>query len=338
VSDSTIFQSLITTFVAEDFSDASGSTPPTGWTVDVIEGDPSIDQWRFDNPGNRTFPSFLVDPAAVFDSDAISNNDQPENVALISPVFDASTATQLFLKLDQQYLGLLDPDYGSQGSIEVYDGKQWQPIVTQLSDVVGTTRFDISKIAAGVGNAQVRFRWTGNWSYYWALDNVEVLDALTPGVTISGNPQVSEDNVPDTRNFQFVLNSKPTSDVTLNFTVDPAQLQPISSLTFTPDNWNVLQTARVDAVADGIVEGNEQTSPIHINATSDDIAYSNLVIDDSIAAITDNAVPGFLSYRTVEKTRTDAEQLAIDNPGLASWLDIGDSYDKITSGGAVDMI
>ena len=325
---------LVDTFIDEDFADAGDSTPPPGWKTEIIEGDPVDDQWRFNNPKPRSLPNTITQPAAIFDSDFLSDNDQKENVALESPIFDASAKSQVFLEFNQKYVGITDPDYGSEAFVEGYNGTEWKPVADQVDDVTGVTRIDISKEAAGVQNAQVRFRYTGNWSQYWAIDNVKVVDALTPGITVLGNPQVSEDNVPDPRNFQFVLDSKPTADVTLNFTVDQQQLQSIASLTFTPDNWNVPQTAKVVAVADGIDEGNEQTSPIQIAATSSDSDYSDLKIPDAIASITDNAIPGFLSYRTVEKTRADVEKLAVNNPDIASWIDIGDSYDKLTPGGA----
>jgi hypothetical protein len=45
-------------------------------------------------------------------------------------------------------------------------------------------------------------------------------------------------------------------------------------------------------------------------------------------------IPGFPSYRTVEETFRDLEQLAANNSGIAKWLDIGDSFDKTTPGGA----
>jgi carboxypeptidase T len=44
-------------------------------------------------------------------------------------------------------------------------------------------------------------------------------------------------------------------------------------------------------------------------------------------------IPGYPCYRTVEETYADLAQLAADHPGLASWIDIGDSWDKITPGG-----
>lgn len=322
-----------TTFLDENFSTASGSTPPAGWQTVVIEGDPAIDQWRFDNPGNRPLPSPIASPAAIFDSDNLSNNDKKENVAFVSPVFNTSGKSQLFLQFDQKYLGITDPDYGSEAFVEVYDGSKWQTVADETQDTTGTTRLDISQIA-GSANAQVRFRYTGNWSQYWAIDNVKVVDVLTPGITQTADPQVSEDNVPDTRNFQFSLNSKPTANVTIKFSVDEKQLKPIKSLTFTPSNWNQAQTATVEAVADGIAEGEDQKSPIKISVTSADPNYSGLNVKNAIATITDHTIPGFPSYRTVEKTLSDIKSLANNNTAIANLRDIGDSYDKLTPGGA----
>jgi carboxypeptidase T len=44
--------------------------------------------------------------------------------------------------------------------------------------------------------------------------------------------------------------------------------------------------------------------------------------------------PGYPCYRTVEETYSDLSQLATAYPELASWADVGDSWDKVTAGGA----
>jgi carboxypeptidase T len=43
-------------------------------------------------------------------------------------------------------------------------------------------------------------------------------------------------------------------------------------------------------------------------------------------------IPGYSCYRTVEETYADLAALAEENPTIAQWIDIGDSYDKITPG------
>jgi len=41
-------------------------------------------------------------------------------------------------------------------------------------------------------------------------------------------------------------------------------------------------------------------------------------------------IPGYPCYRTVEETYADLAQLAADHPDLAAWVDIGDSWEKVT--------
>lgn len=45
-------------------------------------------------------------------------------------------------------------------------------------------------------------------------------------------------------------------------------------------------------------------------------------------------IPSFTCYRTVEETYATLAQIAADHPGLATLLDIGDSWEKTTPGGA----
>lgn len=44
-------------------------------------------------------------------------------------------------------------------------------------------------------------------------------------------------------------------------------------------------------------------------------------------------IPSYPCYRTVEETFADAEALTVSYPGLAEWIDIGDSWEKTTPGG-----
>lgn len=46
-----------------------------------------------------------------------------------------------------------------------------------------------------------------------------------------------------------------------------------------------------------------------------------------------SGIPNFACYRTVEETYTTAETIAVDYPHLATWTDIGDSWEKVTAGG-----
>ena len=329
-----------TTLFFEDFSSASGATPPPGWSQTLLEGNPETDQWRFDNPGDRSFIGEppLIDPVAVYDSDALSDDGMAESVALVSPVFDASSAAGAFLLYDQSYTGFIDPEYASQIYVEtsVDDGATWNIAYFEDGDGLfeGPKIVDLTESISGSDNAQLRFRFDGDWSFAWAIDNIKVVDYLAPGVILpSADVGVSEDNVPDPLDFEFVLQSRPTAPVTLNFVVDGQQLQPIDSITFTPENWFESQVSTVGAIADGIDEGEDQISDVKVVVVSDDPGYSGLVLDPVPVEITDSTIPGYTSYRTVEETYSSLSTLAANNADIASWVDIGDSYDKATPGG-----
>jgi murein tripeptide amidase MpaA len=47
----------------------------------------------------------------------------------------------------------------------------------------------------------------------------------------------------------------------------------------------------------------------------------------------ESGIPGYPCYRTVEETYASLSQLAIDQPELAAWIDIGDSWEKSIPGG-----
>ena len=44
-------------------------------------------------------------------------------------------------------------------------------------------------------------------------------------------------------------------------------------------------------------------------------------------------IPGFSCYRTVEETFATAQAIVAAHPTLATWIDVGDSWDKVTAGG-----
>lgn len=46
-----------------------------------------------------------------------------------------------------------------------------------------------------------------------------------------------------------------------------------------------------------------------------------------------SGIPGYPCYRTVEETYTSAENIVAAHPTLANWIDIGNSWEKVTAGG-----
>ncbi|WNJ18403.1 T9SS-dependent choice-of-anchor J family protein [Pontibacter sp. G13] len=176
-------------FVSEDFSSASGSTPPTGWTNVIDQGDPTFDVWVFDNPGFRSLNAPISDPAAIFDSDWYSSSGGAEDVSLETPTFDASSASVVTLEFDHYFLG----GFGGAYEVEVYNGFFWTSVLTGTATTANpqTESIDLSPYAAGYSTVQVRFRWTGDYSYYWIVDNVEIFEPQLVDIEVNAIASLS---------------------------------------------------------------------------------------------------------------------------------------------------
>lgn len=156
---------------SEDFSSATGTTPPTGWTNnEILTGG---GEWAFDNPGVRTGNLPMAEPFAIFDSDYYDNDGFAEETALESPVFDATAFTgNIFLSFDHFF----NDGFGGAYYVEVYNGTSWEIVLegTDETDDPQHVEIDLTSYVSGATNAQVRFRWTGDYSWYWIVDNVTV--------------------------------------------------------------------------------------------------------------------------------------------------------------------
>lgn len=166
--------------LTEDFE--AGLSLPAGWTNNDIEGSGNV--WTFDNnpetPAGFTTPNtYMNDPAGLVGNYAIFNSDAygggPENAALESPVFDCSSFTSVKLSFNHFYLS----GWGGLAYVEVYNGSNWVEVASYDDSVpdgytLGAVLLDVSTELAGVSNAQVRFRWEGDYSWWWAVDNIVV--------------------------------------------------------------------------------------------------------------------------------------------------------------------
>jgi len=133
----------------------------------------------------RTIASPMRVPAVSVDSDAAGPG-ATQDESLLTPVLNLSTATAAQLQFDQFFR------WFAGGSDEIADvdvrssltGGAWVNVSRQQG--AGSVdpdhkSVDISAVAAGAVDAQVRFRfWNGSNEEYWQLDNVTI-DASAPG-------------------------------------------------------------------------------------------------------------------------------------------------------------
>jgi hypothetical protein len=93
--------------------------------------------------------------------------------------------------------------------------------------------------------------------------------------------------------FTVALDTPPTANVTIPVTSTDATegLPSVNSITFTPQNWNVPQFVRVNAVDDAIADG-PQTFAIRLGpATSTDPNYHNLTAEEVTVLNLDDEPP-----------------------------------------------
>lgn len=197
-----------TTILSENFSSASGTTPPTGWVQNFISGSTS-NTWFFNNPGGRTLTSPISSPAAVFDSDYLGYYAYFHNVALESPSMNTTGKTVVRLKFDHYFYRT----YNSFDSVavEVYNGSTWNYVWSSrsTSTISGNIDLDISAHAANKSSTKVRFRFVGDYSWYWIVDNVVVYEAC-PAV-ISAQP--TDVAICETSNTSFSITASGTTGV-----------------------------------------------------------------------------------------------------------------------------
>ncbi|MDX5348525.1 MAG: hypothetical protein LPK19_14915, partial [Hymenobacteraceae bacterium] len=171
----------------EDFSSASGTTPPSGWLNHTGQG-AVADKWHFDNPGNRSINYPFTGKFAIFDSENYSGGGGAEKVTLETKFFDASVSNNTVLYFDHFFAS----GRNGKGFVDVFDGFNWQNLASYTDSTANPQSevYNISSIVGGVTNAKVRFRWEGDSSMYWALDNIRIYAPLTldAGVTAVVSP------------------------------------------------------------------------------------------------------------------------------------------------------
>jgi len=129
------------------------------------------------------------------------------------------------------------------------------------------------------------------------LDSISVEFSLTgPAVLVTetdGSTNIYEEEGSDA--YEVVLNSQPTSDVTINMNTGANVHVDPQFLTFTPDDWDVSQTVTVTALV-GSAGGGDASYVISHIATSEDPLYDGRAVPSVVA----NVTAPVIEERTVE--------------------------------------
>ncbi|WP_376776355.1 S8 family serine peptidase [Allocatelliglobosispora scoriae] len=149
---------------------------PAGWT-NVNNGGTGV--WSFNDPGARGNLTGGTGGFAILDSDkAGSGNTQ--DASLVTPVLDLSSATSPYLKFNFDYRAFSN----SIADVDVTtNGTTWTNIWHQTTTALRGPRLEQLAVnaLAGAATAQIRFRYKGTWAWWWAIDNVQLLNrSCTP--------------------------------------------------------------------------------------------------------------------------------------------------------------
>lgn len=104
-------------------------------------------------------------------------------------------------------------------------------------------------------------------------------------ITEPGSAVVSESG--QTQTYTVVLNSQPSSDVTVSIDGGSQLSTDVTSVTFTPANWNVPRSVTVSAVDDFVAEGDHSGTITHA-VSSTDPNFNGVSVAGVSAAILDN--------------------------------------------------
>ncbi|MGB3534691.1 MAG: FG-GAP-like repeat-containing protein [Microcoleaceae cyanobacterium] len=160
-----------------------------------------------------------------------------------------------------------------------------------------------------------------------------IINDDTPAVTVTPPVTPTTSETGDSSNFDLVLTSQPTANVTVSLVSDdPTEGNVTPTLTFTPETWDIPQTATVTGVDDNQVDGNVAYT-ISSTVTSVDGFYNGIEVadvtltntDDDVANITVTPVNGLTTtegggsatFTVVLETQPNnpvAINLASDNP------------------------
>ncbi|MBD3582703.1 fibronectin type III domain-containing protein [Flavobacterium selenitireducens] len=171
------------------------------WTITSANDSPVATNWTFrsvpytETSGIADFSNFTTQNGGKF---AIANSDLGDfgdvtNTILTSPSFSTLSMSSPQLTFEQVYHYISD-DVTVKIEVSVNNGSTWTTLVSQLGTSVGTTTNNAQAMAnssfdmtayANQPNVKIRFNYASEWGFFWAIDNVRVVNQQTPAVAFT---------------------------------------------------------------------------------------------------------------------------------------------------------
>lgn len=113
----------------------------------------------------------------IFVSYATTNDNKPENGQLRTGSINCSQYPNVALQFDHYFLTRFLNNNNSRGTVLVStDNVNWTEVYTidETTESDAQVRLDISYLAAYMPNVYVKFKYTGSWDGFWAVDDIKV--------------------------------------------------------------------------------------------------------------------------------------------------------------------
>lgn len=168
----------------EDFDD---EVLPSGW--ENIDSVGSGQIWTFNNPGNRVING-MNDGFAILDSDNYGGGNT-QDAYLVTPSIDVSGQDVVIVGFFEHFR----PIGSSFGALEVSTdaGDSWAEVFRHTSAVGSTTTpwtaaqnfYDLTNFVDGADELIMRFRYSGTFGWWWAIDEVAIFTADLSDVLVN---------------------------------------------------------------------------------------------------------------------------------------------------------
>ncbi|MEO3748794.1 S8 family serine peptidase [Plantactinospora sp. B5E13] len=151
-----------------------GAGAPAGWSVVNRTAHPG---WTFDDPGQRGNQTGGTGNFAIVDS-FVQGLDASQDTDLVSPVYDLTDVRAPYLRFHSDLYATAGADMGDV-DVSTDGGRTW----TNVWHGDDWRRGPVQELvpleaAAGRAKAQLRFRYSATFGWWWAVDNVELVDRV----------------------------------------------------------------------------------------------------------------------------------------------------------------
>ncbi|ALO17009.1 hypothetical protein L21SP5_03396 [Salinivirga cyanobacteriivorans] len=297
--------------------------------------------WTINNTGSGSFPGwfwaetdshFPFTGLAVIDSDA-NGSGNPTSGELISPVFDCSSATGIKLEFDARYNDI-STDGGDYFAVEVFDGTDWQNVLTWDED--HGTAAEAESVSIDItsyinANCQVKFVYddADAWAWYVGIDNIHIFEPdpyNLSALDLLGSPFAT---VGEEKTFDIILENigteiVPGADYTFNLIdtaggtvlssvsgvdIDPAAIDTVS-LSFTPAAPDTIVVKGVIDYGDDMNMSDNETETMELIIQSSDVYTAQVGMDETFPP---SRIPFDFFYKnSASQTIYTPEQLGIN--------------------------